>query len=153
MNASIEENQASAKAKIADLSRHLERLEERYILEELTGELYQKYKAKFEKEKDEIDAQISKNKIEMSKLDDYINYTLNLTINLREMWQHSDYTQRQELQNTFFPKGITYNRKEDTCRSIETNEFLEEVSDLSGTFSTFTPTQLKKFNPSPTWAS
>lgn len=152
MNASTEANQASAKAKTADLSHNLERLEERFILEEITGELYQKYKAKFEKEKDEIEAQISKSKIEMSKLDDYINYTLNLSLNLRKMWQQGDYTQRQELQNTFFPKGITYNRQKDECRSIETNEFLEEVSDLSGTFATFNPTQLQTFKPSPSWA-
>ncbi len=152
MNASTEENQASAKAKIAGLSKHLERLEERFILEEITGELYQKYKTKFEKEKDEIELQISKNKIEMSKLDDYINYTLNLSLNLRKMWQQGDYTQRQELQNTFFPKGITYNRKEDVCRTIETNEFLEEVSDLSGTFATFTTEQIENFKPTSVWA-
>lgn len=152
MNASTQENQASAKAKIADLSKHLDRLEERFILEEITRELYQKYKAKFEKEKDEIELQISKNKIEMSKLDDYINYSLNLSLNLRKMWQQGDYTQRQELQNTFFPKGITYNRQKDECRSTETNEFLEEVSDLSGTFANFTSEQIKNFTPTTVWA-
>ena len=152
MNASTEENQASAKAKIADLSKHLDRLEERFILEEITGELYQKYRAKFEKEKDEIALQISKNKIEMSKLDDYINYSLNLSINLPKMWQQGDYTQRQELQNVFFPKGITYNRQKDECRTIETNEFLEEVADLSGTFASFTSEQIKNFKPTSLWA-
>lgn len=152
MNASTEANQAAAKTKIADLSKSLERLEERFILEEITGELYQKYKAKFEKEKDEIELQISKNKIEMSKLDDYIDYSLNLSINLRKMWASGDYTQRQELQNTFFPKGITYNRQKDECRSIEVNEFLEEVSDLSGTFAKFTPEQIKNFKPTTSWA-
>lgn len=152
MNASTEENQGVAKVKIADLSKKVERLEERYILEEITGELYQKYKAKFETERDEFEVQIKKNKIEMSKLDEYISFTLNLSINLRKMWQQGDYTQRQELQNTFFPSGITYNRKEDHCRSEEVNEFLEEVSDLSGTFSKFTPNQVKNFEPSPTCA-
>jgi site-specific DNA recombinase len=152
MNASTEENQAAIKAKIADLSHKVERLEERYILEEITGELYQKYKLKFETERDEIEAQIKKSKIEMSKLDDYIKYTMNLSINLRQMWASSDYTQRQELQNAFYPQGITYNRQKDECRSIEVNEFLEEVSDLSGTFATFTPEQIKNFNPTSVWA-
>lgn len=147
MNASTEENQVAAKAKIADLSKHLDRLEERYILEELTGELYQKYKVKFETEREEIEAQIKKNTIEMSKLDEYINYSLNLSVNLRKMWQQGDYTQRQELQNTFFPSGITYNREKDECRIIEVNEFLEEVADLSGDLSNFTPTQIENFQP------
>lgn len=122
-------------------------LTERYILEEITGELYQKYKAKFETEREEIEAQIQKNTIEMSKLDEYINYSLNLSINLRKMWQHADYTQRQELQNTFFPSGITYNREKDECRIVEVNEFLEEVADLSGDLSNFTPAQMENFQP------
>ena len=62
------------------------------------------------------------------------------------MWASSDYTGRQELQNSFFPKGITYNRQKDECRSIEVNEFLEEVSDLSGTSATFTPEQIKNLD-------
>ena len=139
-------NQAATKAKIADLSHKIERLEERYILEEITGELYQKYKLKFETEREGIEVEIKKNKIEMSKLDDYINFTLNLSINLRKMWASSDYTQRQELQNTFYPQGITYNRQKDECRSIEVNEFLEEASDLSRTFATFTPEQIKNLD-------
>lgn len=108
---------------------------------------FTKNTAKFEKERDEIEAQMSKNKIEMSKLDENISYTLNLSIILRKIWASGDYTQRQELQNTFLPSGITYNRQKEECRSIETNEFLEEVSDLSGTFANFSQTQFKNLNP------
>jgi site-specific DNA recombinase len=43
--------------------------------------------------------------------------------------------------DTTNPAGITYIRKKDECRSIKTNEFPEEVPDLSGTFATFNPTQ------------
>jgi site-specific DNA recombinase len=152
MNASIEQNQAASKAKIADLSHKVERLEERYILEEISGELYQKYKVKFETEREEIEVENMKNKIEMSKLDEYISYTLNLSINLRKMWASSDYTQRQELQNTFFPSGITYNRKDDACRTLEVNEFLAEVSELSGTFATFSQEEIKKLSHTSLWA-
>jgi site-specific DNA recombinase len=152
MNATTEENQAVAKARTTDLGNKVERLEERYILEEITGELYQKYKLKYETEREEIEGQIKKNKIEMSKLDEYISYTLNLSVNLRKMWQLGDYSQRQELQNSFFPSGITYNRKEDVCRCSEVNEFLEEVSELSGTFASFTPEEINNFSPTSVWA-
>jgi DNA invertase Pin-like site-specific DNA recombinase len=145
MNASVEENQSAAKAKMNDLNKKIERLEERYILEEITGELYGKYKEKFEKERDEIEAQIKKNRIEMSKLDDYISVSLNYAVNLSKMWASGDYTQRQELQNAFFPKGITYNRKKDSCRSIEVNDFLAESAQLSGRLATFAPDKLKNF--------
>ncbi len=144
MNKSIEENQKATKSKIEDLSRKIQRIEERYILEEISGELYNKYKQKFEAEKDEIEGQIKKNKIEMSKLDDYINFSLDLSVNLCKMWSSGDYNQRQELQKTFFPEGITYNRNKDQCRIVEVNEFLQESAKLSGDFGTFTPNQLKK---------
>jgi len=124
-----EKNHVATKANIAYLIRKIERLEQAYILEEITGELHQKYKLKFETEKEEIEVDAKKNKIEMSKLDDYISFTLNLSINLRYIWAASYYAGRQELQNSFFPKGIIYNRQKDECRSIEVNEFLEEVSD------------------------
>src|ERR1035437_8395909 len=69
MNSSIEENQFATKVKITELNKRIERIEERYILEEITGELYAKFKAKFEKERDDLEGEIHKTAIEMSKLD------------------------------------------------------------------------------------
>ena len=151
-NASLEENKDLIKRQLTDLSAKIDRLEERYILEEITGELYYKYKAKFEKEIDEISKNMKENSIELSKLDDYINFSLNFCSNLSEMWASGDYIQRQELQNSFFEQGITYDRKNDACRSIEINEFLIEISDLSKSFSKFTSDQLKNFKLSSTEA-
>ena len=130
-NATIEENQEATKRQLTDLNKKLDRLEERFILEEITGEMYYKYKVKFEKEIEVIAKEMQENTIEMSKLDDYISFSLGFCSNLTEMWQLGDYNQRQELQNTFFEKGITYNRIKDECRSIEVNDFLLEASDLS----------------------
>ena len=81
----------------------------------------------------------------MSKLDDYISVSLNYTVNLSKMWASGDYMQRQELQNAFFPAGISYNRKKDACRSIEVNDFLAESALLSGRLATFAPDKLKNF--------
>ncbi len=145
MNASVEENQAAARARMTELGKKIERLEERYILEEINGELYGKYKQKFEQERDEIDAQISKNRIEMSKLEDYISVSLNYAVNLSKMWASGDYTQRQELQNAFFPDGISYNRQKDECRNLGVNEFLAESTLLSGRLANFSPDKIKKF--------
>jgi hypothetical protein len=95
-----------------------------------------------------IDRENTENRIELSKLDEYINFSLTCCSNLHEMWASGDYTQRQELQNTFFEQGIEYNRESSTCRTLETNEFLETVTDLSKDYSKLTPTQLKDFKPS-----
>jgi len=63
------------------------------------------------------------------------------------MWSSGNYIQRQHLQNAFFEGGMVYNRQKDECRTIETNEFLSEVSDLSKAFSSLSPSKLKNFKP------
>jgi DNA invertase Pin-like site-specific DNA recombinase len=136
-NAGLKENEKMISRQMTDIRQKLERLEERFILEELTGELYNKYKAKFEKETEELEAQRASNKIEMSKLEDFISVSLDFACNLREMWACGDYTQRQELQNALFEGGILYDRQKDECRSRGDNEFLTEIAELSGDFSNF----------------
>jgi hypothetical protein len=147
MNSSINENQSAEKARIIELNGKVERIEERYILEEITGELYQKYKQKFEIERDEIEGRMKKNTIELSKLDAFINFTFKASENLCQLWEQGDYTQRQELQTAFFSEGISYNRQKDECRLGKPNYFLEHVADLSGEMAKFTPEQIKNFDP------
>lgn len=131
-NESLQEHENAIKRQLADIAGKLERLEERYILEELTGELYSKYKSKFEKEAEELHKEMKQNKIELSKLEDYIAYSLMCCCNLNEMWHSGDYTQRQELQNALFEGGIVYDREKDQCRGIQANEFVSAMAQLSG---------------------
>lgn len=138
-NVNIKENEQAIKRQLTDIARKLERLEERFILEELTAELYHKYKAKFEAEIAEIEDQRASNQIEMSKLQDYIDFSIWCSSNLSKMWAMGDYTQRQELQNILFENGIVYDRRKDECRSIGNNQFLTEVVDLSKDLSNFKP--------------
>lgn len=147
MNSSISENQSAEMARIIELNGKVERIEERYILEEITGELYQKYKQKFEIERDEIEGRMKKNTIELSKLDTFISFTFKAAENVRQLWEQGDYTQRQELQAAFFSEGISYNRQNDECRLGKPNYFLEHVADLSGEMAKFTPEQIKNFDP------
>ncbi len=59
----------------------------------------------------ELEAQRADNKIEMSRLDDYITVGLDFACNLNKMWSFGDYTQKQELQNALFERGIIYGRQ------------------------------------------
>ncbi|MBA3663620.1 MAG: recombinase family protein [Bacteroidetes bacterium] len=118
-NASLKDNEEMISRQLTDIRQKLERLEERFIVEELTAELYHKYKSKFEKEIEEIETQKANNKIEMSKLEDYISVSLDFACNLSKMWALGDYNQRQELQNALFEAGIVYdcvNRNNDYQR-------------------------------------
>ncbi len=130
-NKGLQENREAITKQIEAIKPQLERLEERFILEEITADLYQKYKAKFEKQIEDLAQQMTENEIEMSKLDDYLSYSLLNCINLSKMWASGDYTQRQELQNALFREGIVYDRQKDQCRSTSDNEFLNEIARIS----------------------
>lgn len=130
-NQGLQESKDAITKQIATIKPQLERLEERFILEEITSDLYQKYKAKFEKQMESLAQQMTENEIEMSKLDDYLNFSLSNCINLSKMWASGDYTQRQELQNVLFNEGIVYDRQKDECRSTSDNEFLNEIARIS----------------------
>jgi len=124
-------------------------VEERYIIEELTGDLYTKYKIKFEKEREDLYKELQGNKIEMSKLEDCILYSLTCCVNLSQMWASGDYTQRQELQNALFAEGIVYDRQKDECRSTSDNEFLSEVALISRNLGNKQNRNNNNFNPTP----
>lgn len=147
-NASLKDNEAGIIRQLTDIDKKLERLEERSRLEELTAELYNKYKAKFKVEKQNLSNQMSHNRIEISKLEDFISVALMFSANLSKMWALGDYTQRQELQNALFQDGIVYDRQKDECRSTGNNEFISEILDLSKDIDTFTETKYENFNPS-----
>lgn len=130
-NESIQESEILITRQLTDIKCKLDRLEERFILEELTADLYTKYKSKFEAEIGDLTKEMKQNKIEMSKLEDYITSALYFCSNLGQMWLSGDYTQRQELQNTLFEEGIVYDRQKDECRSTSDNDFLTEIAQIA----------------------
>ncbi len=137
-NDSLKETEVAISRQLTDIQLKLDRLEERFITEELTVDLYNKYKAKFEKEADDLAKEMKHNQIELSKLEDYIEFSVTTCSNLGQMWASGDYTQRQELQNALFEEGIVYDRQKDECRSTSDNEFLNEIARLSNSSGNFT---------------
>lgn len=104
-----------------ELQKKITRLEERLITEEIPSELYYKYMAKFNEEKEEIENELSKPSLELSNLDQCINTAIDFAINLPKRWLSADYNIKQRLQHLLFPKGISYDRKTDECRTTRIN--------------------------------
>jgi len=145
-NASLQETENAINRQLTDIDVKLERLEERFILEELSAELYHKYKTRFEKDKEDLRSQMMQNQIEMSKLDEYIAFSLSCCKSLSEMWASGNYLQRQELQNALFEGGIIYDRQKDECRSTGDNEFVTAIAKLSKSFGNLAEPNQKNFN-------
>lgn len=107
--------------KATELQKKIQRLEERLINEEIPSELYYKYMAKFNEERDGVESELSKATLEMSNLDQCVDAALDFAVNLPKKWLSADYNIKQRLQNLLFPEGISYDRETDQCRTSRIN--------------------------------
>ena len=105
----------------SDLQKKVNRLEERFIEEEITSELFNKYSAKFKEEKEAIELQLSKASEKVSNLDQCISVAIDFAVNLHKRWISGDYHTKQRVQNMLFPEGIYYNRETDQSRTTRVN--------------------------------
>ncbi|WP_298416626.1 recombinase family protein [uncultured Kordia sp.] len=130
-NKSNKDNAATLKYNLKTIKEKFEKIQERYAIGEIDTVIYNKFSKKFSEEMDKIENEINKTSFEKSNLDFYIDKSINLISNLHNMWNLSDYTQKQQLQNLLFPNGILYDKENDTCRTLKTNSILELTNSLS----------------------
>ncbi len=116
-----EENKLNADKKLCEFDCKLERLEERYVLEEITRDMYDKFYVKFIEERDKIEKERAKIGTEVSNLRLYIEAAFKASSKLATAWASADYNDKQALQFLVFPDGIYYNRKKDECRTPKVN--------------------------------
>lgn len=100
---------------IEELDKKLNRLEERFIEEEITKEIYLKYSEKAKEERREIEWQIAKVKTGCSNQENAIECALNFASTFKPLWNLGDYWDRQKLQFMLFPEGIFYDKKKGRC--------------------------------------
>ena len=109
----------------------LDRLEERFINEELSRELYEKYLTKYRAEKNEMEEALSSLSIHSSNLSKEIAHALNITMDVADLWQKAKYNAKQTLQQIIYPDGISYCKKNKQCRTIRVNEIVKLIHSIS----------------------
>lgn len=131
MNKDLEENSVQLKSQLNEVNKKLERLEERFIYEEINKELFEKFNQKLKAEKREIENQLEKSPFKKSNLSQFIDQSLKIVSNLHDMWVLGDYNSRQGLQYLVFPEGIYYNKKNDECRTERLNYIFDLIRNIS----------------------
>jgi site-specific DNA recombinase len=106
-------------SQLQDLQKKAERLEERYILEEITQEMFLKFQAKFRQETAEIQRRLQQVNFQVSNPEECVEAIIRFAANLPKLWEDSDYREKVRLQNLLFPSGIHYDKKKDECRTSE----------------------------------
>ncbi|GAA4746388.1 recombinase family protein [Flavisolibacter ginsenosidimutans] len=121
LNEQKEVDTVTMEKQVEELGRKLNRLEERFIEEELTKEMYLKYSEKAKEERREIERQLAKSKNGCSNLENVIESALDFASKFKPLWDLSDYWDKQKLQFMLFPEGIYYDKKKDAVRTARVN--------------------------------
>ena len=112
---------------ISDLSTKIDRLEERYVFEEINKLQYDKFKFKLSQEKKEKEQFITKTGFNLSNLEKAIEISLNYSLNLSTMWSSGELTDKRKIQNMVFPDGILYDTKIDDYRTTRINSLFAPI--------------------------
>jgi site-specific DNA recombinase len=96
-------------------------LEERYVEEEISSDLYNRFWGKYQEEKQEIEQELLKCTKQMSNLDECVDLSINFTSKMRLKWLSAYYHTRQQMQFLVFPAGISYSKKREGCRTKRMN--------------------------------
>ncbi|WP_367273642.1 recombinase family protein [Elizabethkingia anophelis] len=116
--------------KHTEIVTRINRLEERYIEEEIGGDLYHKYRDRYETERAEIEGKLRKLSQQVSNLEESIKFALKFALEMPLKWVSADYNAKQRLQFLLFPEGITYCKKTDECRTPRINVVFSYIAYL-----------------------
>lgn len=131
LNKDKEDLKGTFEKQLAEVEKKIERLEERYVLEEIDSSMFQKFKTKFHAERIEITKNLAKNGNQVSNLESCIENAITMASKLASLWDSSDYGDKQALQNLVFPDGMTYCRKNNECRTPRVNSVFRYIADLA----------------------
>ena len=117
--------------KINKIEIQLDRLEERYVFEEINKSQYNKFKQKLEQEKEELLKEYDKSGFDLSNLEKAVDKALNYSFKLSDMWVCGNLEQKRKLQKMVFPEGIDYDHENDVYRTFRVNVIFELIRSLS----------------------
>ncbi|GAA4727414.1 recombinase family protein [Flavisolibacter ginsenosidimutans] len=121
LNTEREELLQQYKLKSKELEEKIERLEERFINEEIKADLYEKFSRKFKGERKEMEAYVGMTTFSASNLEKFVKRSTEYLMELPSVWTSSDYKGKQTLQFSIFPEGIHYSKKIDQPRTVKMN--------------------------------
>ena len=116
---------------LKEIEMKIERIEERFILEEISQELFEKYMPKYSKEKHEIINQLENSMFDLSNLEKELDSVVEIVTNSLEIWELGSYNMKQKPQKLVFLEGIHYYRQNDHDRTNRVNAVFELSRSLS----------------------
>jgi site-specific DNA recombinase len=128
------EDTALLESQLKDIDIKLIKLEERYIEENFSKDLFEKFRKKYLEERIQVEKQLEKesgSNLTGSNLTNYISTALAIASKLGNLWANSDFSLRQKLQHLVFPEGIFFNKRTLGCRTGRINSVFSAINSLT----------------------
>jgi site-specific DNA recombinase len=131
LNAEKESQASILRRRISEVQVKLDRLEERFVMEEISAEQYAKFQAKLKEEKAGIEKELQTSAQTVSNLEIAVKNLTNFARNISVYWGSAGYYEKVQLQYLMFPEGISYSKKTDECRTKKIDPALLTIALLS----------------------
>lgn len=118
------------KKRLKETETKLDKIESKYLFDEISKEIYEKHHRKVSQEKQEIQKEIDRTGKQMSSREKFLKEAVQIASNLAVLWENGDYKDRQRVQKLVFPEGISYNRQKDNCRTHRVNSIFLLIHQL-----------------------
>ena len=115
---------------ILEINNKAERLEERFVNEEISVEIYQKFSLRFKDEMNAIKENLKECPINASNFDTGIRKSIRIASQLPSLWTSLDFFQKQRLQRLLFREGIYYNKQKGETRTTKINAVFSLIAGL-----------------------
>ena len=109
----------------------LDRLEERYVFEEINKSQYDRFRTKLVAEVNQKKKNLSKHSFDSSNLKKSINIALKYALNLPLLWSSGDIEVKRKLQYMVFPDGLGYDFKNKRVQTFRVNSIFAQIACLS----------------------
>ena len=116
---------------IKSIEQKINRLEERFVFEEINKTMYEKFVGKLKKEKAEKETFLAGSRLETSNLKKGIKKALEYAQNLNEMWEFGDIETKRKIQYLVFPDGISYDFKNKQLRTFRVNSLFALIPHIA----------------------
>ena len=121
-------DESTNKKRMSELQNNLDRLEERFVLNEITKEQYEKFSLKYSEELAQLKQETIERADLSSNLEKAVEKGLNIAETISQLWINSDYYEKQKLQYLIFPEGILYDKQNDRVRTRRINILFHEIA-------------------------
>lgn len=122
------EEHSLLEGQLNNITSKIEKLEEKYIDDQIDKQTYLKHKVKFEEQLNKIEQRLANTKIESSNLECRVSNTVYFTSNMQYSWEIADYKQKVRIQNFIYPEGIRFSKQKMAVRTLKINKLLLYLS-------------------------